>query len=70
MRPSAALTCPPPGRRGGAHHAFSIAVIAAGGRSPQPFNVLKIALSIAEGQQKPAEPAESRAKHSHSLGIR
>ena len=49
MRPSAALTVPPPGRRGGAHHAFSIAVIAAGGRSPQSFAALRIVLSPVEG---------------------
>ena len=61
----------------GTHHAFSIAVIAAGGRSPQPFDVLRVALSEryatsreSNGQQKPAEPAGSRAKHSHSVAIR
>src|SRR5262245_34148156 len=62
-------------KRRGTHHAFSIAVIAAGGRSPQPFDELRVALSEryatsreSNGQQKPAEPAGSRAKHSHSSG--
>jgi hypothetical protein len=56
---------------------FSIAVIAAGGRSPQPFDAQGWSLSEryatsreSNGQQKPAEPAESRAKHSHSVAIR
>ena len=76
-RPLATLTCPPPRRGDGAHHAFSIAVIAAGGRSPQPFDVLRVALSEryatsreSNGQQKPAESAGSRAKHSHSAASR
>ena len=38
------------GRRGGSHHAFSIAVIAAGGRSPQSFAALRMGLSPDEGQ--------------------
>jgi hypothetical protein len=56
---------------------ISIAVIAAGAGPRNLSTSLEAALSEryatsrgSNGQQKPVEPFESRARHSHSIGIR